>query len=75
MDKIYQPKKPNAFPLNRVVAITGGAISLAAAVFPVLANLDWTSTAGVLGGVLSLNMVVMKWLSGWQAHEAREAKK
>jgi predicted membrane channel-forming protein YqfA (hemolysin III family) len=58
---------------NRIVAIAATVISLALALLPVVANLDWTSTAGVIAGVLGVLGVTQKWLEGWQKHEARDA--
>lgn len=58
--------------LNRVVAVVSVLISLALAVLPVVANFDWTSTAGVIAGIVAVLGVVSKWLEGWQAHEARQ---
>jgi hypothetical protein len=55
---------------NRVVAIATALLSLAAAVAVPLANLDWSSTAGVIAGVGAVAAVALKWLDGWQAHEA-----
>lgn len=58
---------------NRIaIYLTTGA-ALAAALAPVVANLDWTSTAGVIAGISAITAVVYKWLGGWQAHEEREA--
>lgn len=56
---------------NRVVAIAATIISLALAVLPVAANMDWTSTAGILAGVIAVLGVTQKWLEGWQKHEDR----
>lgn len=57
--------------LNRVVAIAAAVISLALAVLPVLGNFDWTSTAGVIAGIVAVLGVTQTWLLGWQKHEAR----
>lgn len=59
--------------LNRVVAILTTILSLAVGLLPVIANFDWTSTAGVLGSLAVVGGVVLKWLDGWQKHEARDA--
>jgi len=61
--------------VNRIVAIASVVLSLALAVLPVLADLDWTSTAGVIAGITAILSVTLKWLSGWQQHEAQEAWK
>jgi hypothetical protein len=55
--------------LNRVVSIASVVLSLALAVLPVLADLDWTSTAGVIAGIVAILGVTQKWLTGWQLHE------
>lgn len=58
---------------NRIaVWLTAGA-ALAAALAPVVGNLDWTSTAGVVAGISAITAVVYKWLDGWQKHEERQA--
>lgn len=57
---------------NRVVAVAAALISLALGVLPVVANFDWTSTAGVIAGIIAVLGIVQKWLEGWQAHEARQ---
>lgn len=58
---------------NRVVAVAAALISLALAVLPVVANFDWTSTAGVIAGIVAVLGIVDRWLQGWQAHEARQS--
>jgi protein-S-isoprenylcysteine O-methyltransferase Ste14 len=60
-------------PLNRVVALATAILTLTLAIVPVVGNFDWTSTAGVLAGIGAVAAVALKWLGGWQAHEAREA--
>lgn len=58
---------------NRIaVYLTAGAGLLAALAIPI-ANLDLSSTAGVSAGLFAIVGVVVKWLGGWQAHEARVA--
>lgn len=58
---------------NRVATYAAALAALCAAVVPVLADLDWTSTVGVIGGVGILAAVVYKWLDGWQKYEERTA--
>lgn len=58
-------------PLNRVVAIATAILALILALVPVVGNFDWTSTAGVLAGIGAIAAIVVKWLDGWQKHEAR----
>jgi hypothetical protein len=57
---------------NRVVAIATAVIALALGVLPVIANFDWTSTAGVIAGIIGVLGVTQKWLQGWQQHEAQQ---
>jgi hypothetical protein len=56
---------------NRVVAIAVAGFGFVAAIAPVAANLDWTSTAGIIAGVGTVAAVAVKWLDGWQKHEQR----
>lgn len=58
---------------NRVALYLTSLAGLGAAVAPVVADLDLTSTIGVIGGLAAILGVVRKWLEGWQAHEEREA--
>ena len=58
---------------NRIVAVAAALISLALAVLPVVANMDWKSTAGVIAGIIAVLGIVQKWLEGWQMHEDRVA--
>lgn len=60
-------------PTNRIVAIATAVLSLAIAVLPVLGNFDWQSTAGALAGIAAVATVALKWLDGWQKHEAELA--
>ena len=46
-------------------------IGLAGALTPMLANMDLTSTAGVVAALLAVAPVVVKYLDGWQKYEAR----
>jgi hypothetical protein len=57
---------------NRVVAVAASLVTLALAALPVLADMDWTSTAGILAGITAVLGIVLKWLTGWQQHEARQ---
>lgn len=58
---------------NRVAIYLTAALSLAIGVLPLVADLDWTSTAGLVAGLVPILAVVYKWLDGWQAYEARSA--
>lgn len=52
------------------MAVVAGILT---AVVPVVGNMDWSSTAGVIAGGVSAVVAIVKWLEGWQAHEAIEA--
>ena len=56
---------------NRIAVYLTAVAALAAGLSPVVADLDLTSTVGVLGGVGALVAVVRKWLEGWQSYEER----
>lgn len=56
----------------RVAAYLAGFSSLFAALAPAVANLDWTSTAGVLGGAATIAAVYTAWAKGRREFEARE---
>jgi drug/metabolite transporter (DMT)-like permease len=58
---------------NRVATILTAAGAIAAGLAPVVANMDWSSSAGVIAGIVGAVAVVNKWLDGWQKHEARQA--
>lgn len=59
---------------NRVAVYLTSLAALAAGLAPAVANLDLTSTAGLVAGLAALSLVVSKWLTGWQAHEARSIR-
>lgn len=55
---------------NRVaVYLTAGA-ALAGGLAPAVADLDVTSTGGIIAGLAVILGVVNRWLTGWQTHEA-----
>jgi high-affinity Fe2+/Pb2+ permease len=56
---------------NRFVVALLFAFGLGGAILPVAANMDWQSTAGVLGGLGAICAAGVTWLVGWQRHEAR----
>jgi protein-S-isoprenylcysteine O-methyltransferase Ste14 len=58
---------------NRWVTLAVSALGLAAGALPAVANLDWSSTAGVVGGAIVVLGVATKWLTGWQQWEALQA--
>jgi cyanate permease len=57
--------------LNRIVALLTALAALAAGLAPVVADLDWESTVGIVGGLSAVTAVVYKWLDGWQKWEGR----
>lgn len=58
---------------NRIaVYLTAGA-ALAGGLAPAVADLDVTSTGGVVAGLAVLFGVVNRWLVGWQADEERKS--
>jgi hypothetical protein len=60
------------FAPNRVVVyLTTGAGAATAAV-AVLENTDPTTTAGLVAGYFGAVAAALKWLEGWQKHEASE---
>lgn len=61
-------------PPNRIAVVVAAAITLALAALPVVADMDWTSTAGIVAGIVAVLGIVQKWLDGWQKHEDRIAR-
>lgn len=59
---------------NRVATILAVIAGIATAVAPVVANMDWSSTAGVIAGGFAAVLAIVKWLDGWQKHEANVAQ-
>jgi putative exporter of polyketide antibiotics len=59
-------------PANRIVALTSAVIVLLLGLLPVVADADWTTTAGVIAAIVGLLGVVLKWLDGWQKWEERQ---
>jgi hypothetical protein len=62
-------------PLNRVVALATAALTLILAVIPVVGNFDWTSTAGIIAGIIAILGIVNRWLAGWSSYETAEVHK
>lgn len=56
---------------NRVATVIAVIAGIATAVAPVVANMDWSSTAGVIAGGVAVVAAIVKWLDGWQKFEAR----
>jgi hypothetical protein len=57
-------------PPNRIVAIATALITLLLGLLPVIADMDWKSTAGIIAGLVALLAVSLQWLNGWQKWEA-----
>jgi hypothetical protein len=66
------PKQRRITP-NRVATALAVLAGIATAIAPVIADMDWTSTAGVIAGGLGAILAIGKWLDGWQKHEANVA--
>lgn len=58
---------------NRIALYLTTIAGLLTALAPVVADLDTTSTAGLIGGFAGIALVVQKWLDGWQKYEDRTA--
>jgi hypothetical protein len=57
---------------NRVVAYLTVGAGAATAAATVLQDTDATSTTGIVVGYLGATAAAIKWLDGWQKHEASE---
>ena len=58
---------------NRIALYFTAFAALCAAVVPVVADFDTSSTVGVIGGVGALAAVVGVWLYNWGKYEERTA--
>lgn len=56
---------------NRIAVYLTAAAALLAGLLPLVGNLDWQSTAGVIAGLIAILGVAIKWLDGWQKYEQR----
>jgi hypothetical protein len=56
---------------GRIATLLAIVAGLAGAVAPAAANLDWSSTAGVIAGTFAIVGAIAAWLQGWRQHEAR----
>lgn len=54
---------------NRIAVYFTTLAGLLTALAPAVADLDWTSTAGLAVGALTILGVAVKWLDGWQTYE------
>ena len=57
---------------NRMAVYLTGAIALLAGLLPLVGNLDWESTAGVIAGLTAIAAVVREWLVNWGKWERGE---
>lgn len=57
---------------NRAALILGSVAALLGGAAPLVADMDWESTAGVIAGVIALATYVNNFVTGWQKHEERE---
>lgn len=68
--KQFPPKTPvSKLNTGRIAAGMGAIAGLLAALAPIVANLDTTSTLGVVGGAAVIVTAIVKWLDGWQKYE------
>ena len=56
---------------GRIVTIVSLMIGVAGAAAPVVLNMDISSTAGIVAGIVAMSAVIVKYLDGWQKYEAR----
>jgi hypothetical protein len=54
---------------NRLAVYITAAGALALGLLPLVGNLDWTSTAGILGAIAAIAYVVREWLHNWGRYE------
>ena len=57
---------------NRFALYLGAAATFIGGLAPVVADLDWQSTAGVIVGLGAIATYVNVFVLGWQKHEDRE---
>ena len=57
---------------NRLAAYGTAAIALLAGLAPLVGNLDWESTAGIIAGLAAILGVAVKWLDGYSKWERGE---
>jgi hypothetical protein len=58
---------------GRVATLLAIVAGLAGAIAPTAANLDWSSTAGVIAGTFAIVGAIAAWLQGWRQHERLQA--
>lgn len=57
---------------NRIAIYLTGLASVATAIAPAVANLDTHDTIALVSGLGGIVLVVIKFLTGWQAFEQRQ---
>lgn len=57
---------------NRTAVYLTSAIALVLGLLPLVGNLDWTSTAGIVAALGAILGVVYKWLDNWGKYERGE---
>lgn len=57
------------FAPNRIAVYLTALVGLLTALIPAIADFDWQSTAGLIGGAGTIMLIVRKWLDGWQQYE------
>lgn len=65
-----KPNSEHAY-TGRTITLITLLVGLAGAAAPAIAQMDLSSTAGVVAGIVALSAVVVKYLDGWQKYEAR----
>jgi protein-S-isoprenylcysteine O-methyltransferase Ste14 len=56
---------------NRIAVYLAAFVGLGTALAPIIADADWTSTAGIIAGGGIILGAIATWLRGWQLFEAR----
>ena len=56
---------------GRVVALASVFLGLIGAVLPAVAQMDLSSTAGIVAGLIAVTSIAVKFLDGWQRYEER----
>jgi hypothetical protein len=56
---------------GRIVTIISLVVGFIGAAAPLVLDMDFSSTAGVVAGLIALSAVAVKYLDGWQKYEAR----
>jgi hypothetical protein len=67
------PSGPNSAKSKtpKVVLILSLVVGLVGAAVPAITTMDFSSSAGILAGLVAVSAVIVKYLDGWQKYEAR----